>query len=54
VISIHNADNRQKKPIGLSFRKEMISRDVLWSVYEVTHSNARFQALDILTFQGIP
>jgi hypothetical protein len=36
-ISIHNADNQQDKPIGLSFRRrDQISRDVLWSVLEVT------------------
>jgi len=34
-ISIHNADNQQDKPIGLSFRRrDYISRDVLWSVFE--------------------
>jgi hypothetical protein len=51
-ISLHNADNQQDRPIGLSFRrKDHISRDVLWSVFEkVTQSNARYQALDTLTF----
>jgi len=49
-ISIHNADNQKGKPIGLSFRRmHLISRDVQWSVFEkVTHSNARYQALDTL------
>ena len=33
--SIHNADNQQDRPIGLSFRRrDQISRDVLWSVFE--------------------
>jgi hypothetical protein len=43
-ISIHNADNQQDKPIGLSFRRrDQISRDVLWSVFEkVTQLNARY------------
>jgi len=51
-ISIHNADNQQARPVGLSFRRRyQISRDVLWSVFEkVTQSNARYQALDTLTF----
>jgi hypothetical protein len=51
-ISIHNADNQQDRPIGLSFRRrDQISRDVLWSVFEkVTQSNARYQTLDTLTF----
>ena len=51
-ISIHNADNQQDRPICLSFgRREQISRQVLWSVFEkVAQSNARYQALDTLTF----
>jgi hypothetical protein len=51
-ISIHNADNQQGRPVGLSFRRrDQISRDVLWSVFEkVTQSNSRYQALDTLTF----
>ena len=51
-ISIHNADNQQDKPIGLSFRRrDHISQQVLWSVFEkVTQSKARYQALDTLTF----
>jgi hypothetical protein len=37
---------------GLSFRRrDQISRDVRWSVFDkVTQSNARYQALDTLTF----
>ena len=51
-ISIHNEDNHNDRPIGLSFRRrDQISREVLWSVFErVTQSNARFNALDTLTF----
>jgi hypothetical protein len=51
-ISIYNADNQQDRPIGLSFRRrDQISRDVRWSVFEkVIQSNARYQALDTLTF----
>jgi len=51
-ITIHNADNQQDRPVGLSFRKrDQISRDVLWSVFDkVTQSNARYKALDTLTF----
>jgi hypothetical protein len=34
-VSIHNGDNRQDKPIGLSFRrKDEISQEVIWSVFE--------------------
>jgi hypothetical protein len=51
-ISIHNADNQQDRPVGLSFRRrDQISREVLWSVFEnVTQSNAQYRALDTLTF----
>ena len=51
-ISIQNSDNQQDRPIGLSFRRrEQVSRGVLWSVLEkVMPSNARYQALDTLTF----
>jgi hypothetical protein len=51
-ISIHNADIQQDKPIGFSFRSsDQISNDVLWSVFEVAQSNARYQALYNLTFR---
>jgi hypothetical protein len=52
ALSIHSADNQHDKPIVLSFRRrEQISRDVLWSVFEkVTQSNARYQVRDTLTF----
>jgi len=51
-ISIHNADKQQDRPMGLSYRRRnQISRDVLWSWFDkVTQSNARYQALDTLTF----
>jgi hypothetical protein len=51
-VSIHNADNLQDRPLGLSFRRrDQNSREVLWSVFEkVTQSNADFEALDTLTF----
>ena len=51
-ISIHNADNQQDRPMGLSYgRRDQISRDVLWILFDkVTQSNARYQALDTLTF----
>jgi hypothetical protein len=51
-ISIHNADNQQDRPIGLSLRrKDHMPRNVLWRVFEkVTLSKARFQALDTITF----
>ena len=51
-MSIHNGYNQPEKHIGLSFRKrDQVSRDVLWSVFEkVTQSNARYQAL-VCTFR---
>jgi hypothetical protein len=51
-ISIHNTNNQQVTPVGLSFRRrDQISRDVLCSVFDnVTQSNARYLALDTLTF----
>jgi len=50
-ISIHNVDNRQDKPGGLSFRRmDQILRDVLWSLIKVKQSNARYHALDTLNF----
>ena len=51
-ISIHNADNQQDRPVRLMYRSwDQISRDELWSVFEkVSQSNARYQALDTLTF----
>jgi hypothetical protein len=43
--SIHNANNRQDGPIGLSFRR----RDVLCSIcMRVTQSYANYEALDTL------
>ena len=47
-ITIQNLVNQNDKPIGISFRrKEQLSGDVIWSVFEkVSQSNARFNALD--------
>jgi hypothetical protein len=49
-ISIRNEENQTDKAIELSFRrKDQISGDVVWSVFEkVTQSNARFNVLDKL------
>ena len=40
--------NQNDKPIGISFRrKDQLSADVVWSVFEkVSQSNSRFNALD--------
>jgi len=42
-ITIQNRLNQNDKPIGISFRrKDQLSGDVLWSVFErVSHSNSR-------------
>ena len=48
-LTIRNEVNVQDKPIGFSFRrKDQISENVIWSVFEVVQSNARFNALDRL------
>jgi len=33
-ISIQNATSHQDRPIGLSFRRDQISRDILWSIFD--------------------
>ena len=49
-IAIHNESNQNDKPIGIRFRRrDQISADAIWMVFEVTQSNARFNALDTLT-----
>jgi len=49
-ITIQNQANQNDKPIGFSFRrKDQLSGDVIWSVFErVSQSNSRFNALDTL------
>jgi hypothetical protein len=46
-ISIRNEENQNDKAVGISFRrKDQISGDVIWSVFEkVTQSNARFNVI---------
>ena len=50
-IAIHNEVNQNDGPIGMSFRqRDQLSGDVIWSVFEeVSQSNSRFNALDMLT-----
>jgi len=50
VITIQNQVNQNDKPIGLCFRrKDQISGDVIWSVFEIaSQSNSRFNALDTM------
>jgi hypothetical protein len=52
-FAFRNEINQSYKPIGISFRRrEQISRNVIWSVFEkVSHSNSRFKALDTLTIE---
>jgi len=49
-MTIQNQVNQNDKPIGISFRrKDQLSADVIWSVFEkVSQSNSRFNALDTL------
>ena len=50
VVTIHNEVNQSDRPIGISFRRSyQLSGDVIWSVFEVTQSNPRFNTLDTLT-----
>jgi hypothetical protein len=50
-VAIRNEVKQRDNPIGLSCRRrDHMSRDVLWSVFEkVSQSNLRFNALDTLT-----
>ena len=49
-IAIHKVSNHSDKPIGISFRRrDQLSVDAIWSVFQVTKSNARFNTLDTLT-----
>ncbi len=45
-IAIHNEVNQNDRPIGISFRRrDQLSGDMIWSVFEVSQSNSRFNAL---------
>ena len=49
-IALHNEVNQSKRPIGISFRRrDRLSGDVIWSVFQVSQSNSRFNAFDTLT-----
>jgi hypothetical protein len=56
-ITIHNRENQNDKPIGISFRrKDQLAPDVILSlVQKVSQSNSRFNALDklIMTVQSV-
>jgi hypothetical protein len=48
-ITISNEENVQDKAIGISFRRDQLTPDVIWSVLgKVAQSNARFNALEKL------
>jgi len=49
-MTIHNQVNQSDKRIGISFRrKEQLSGDVIWSVFEkVSRSNSRFNTLETM------
>ena len=50
AIAIHNEVNQNDKPIGICFRhRDQFSVEAVWNVFEVTHSNSRFNSLDTLT-----
>ena len=49
-LAIHNEVNQKDRPIGISFRqRDQLSGEVIWSVFEVSQSNSRFNALHSLT-----
>ena len=49
-IAIHNEVNQSDRPTGINFRRrDQLSADVIWSVFESSQSNSRFNALDTLT-----
>jgi hypothetical protein len=52
-LTFRNEINQQCKPFGLRFRrKDQISREVIWSVFEkVPQSNSRFNALNKLVME---
>ena len=48
--SLSNKSNQNDKPISITFRRsDQLSIDEIWSVFEVTKSNSRFNALNMLT-----
>jgi len=48
-IAISNEVEVKDRAIGITFRrKDQITGDVIWSVFEVAQSNARYNALDTL------
>ena len=55
-MTVQNQLNQNEKPIGISFRrKDQLSGDVIWSVFERTsQSNSRFKALDtVITVHSV-
>jgi hypothetical protein len=51
-VAIRNEINQSDRPIGISFRRDQISGNVIWSVFEkVSQSNSRFNPLDTLTIE---
>ena len=48
-IAIHNESNPKDKPMGLSIRRRhQLLVDAIWSVFDVTQSNSRFNSLHTL------
>jgi hypothetical protein len=51
-MDIHHesSEGQKDKPIGFSFRrKDQLSPEVIWRLFEVAQSNSRFNALDHLS-----
>jgi len=48
-VAIRNDTNQNDRAVGISFRRrDHLSTDMIWSVFKVAKSNARFNALDSL------
>jgi len=53
-ITISNEVEVKDRAIGISLRRrDQITGDVIWSVFEVAQSNARYNALDKLVMTSI-
>ena len=49
-VAIHNEVNQNDRPVGISFRRrDQLSGDVIWSVFEVSQLNSRSNAVDTFT-----
>jgi hypothetical protein len=50
LVIYHEGTGQKDKPIGFSFRRrDQLSTEVIWRLFEVAQSNSRFNALDPLS-----